>query len=160
MLPSSGLLMKPLELASSPWSLIYLCKCILSERSNAQWKEQDLPSRKSITIFYCWASFPSTQNNFQTSDTHTSHTRQYQMFSFQKFVPPYSTTPMLHNLQNSPPFKNKTKNIISFPKLSRKINNKLITTSKLFLINLSVNDKTIKQHTIFSTMMGVMLPKP
>jgi hypothetical protein len=139
------LLRKPLEFASSSWSLTYLCKCILSERSNAQQKEQDLPSIKSITIFYHWAFFPLTQSKSQTSDTHTSHTKQKQMFSFQKFVPPYNhTTPMLHNLHHFHPFKNKTMNIILILKLLRRINNKLITTSTLPLINLSMNDKRIK----------------
>jgi hypothetical protein len=82
------------------------------------------------------------------------------MFSFQKFVPPYShATPMLHNLHHFPPFKHKTMNIILIPKLLHRIN-KLITTSKLLLVNLSMNDKTTKQQTIFSAMMGMMLSKP
>jgi len=60
MFPCQWLFTKSLDFASSPQSLTYLHKCIIFERSNVQRKEQNLPSRKIITIFYCWAFFPST----------------------------------------------------------------------------------------------------
>ncbi len=61
-------------------------------------------------------------------------------------MPPYNlATPMLHNLHHFPPFKNKTMNIIQIPKLLSIINNKLITTSRLPLRNLFMNNKTTKQ---------------
>jgi hypothetical protein len=59
---------------------------------------------------------------------------------------------MLHNLDCSPPFKSKTLDIIQIPKLSGRINKKLITTSRLSLGKLSVNNKTTKQQTVLGAM--------
>jgi hypothetical protein len=59
---------------------------------------------------------------------------------------------MLHNLNCSPPFKNKTMDIIQIPKLSGRINKELITTSRLSPGKLFVNNKTTKQQTVFGAM--------
>jgi hypothetical protein len=60
--------------------------------------------------------------------------------------------PLLHNSHHFPPCKNKTTNVILIPKLSHKFKNKLIITSRFPSWNLSMDNKTTKQKTIFDGM--------
>jgi hypothetical protein len=137
--------MKSLNLSLFPWSLTCIHKHVFSERSITQWKEQDQPSRKLITTYHFRAFFLSTQGNILNAlSTHPITHNQPRYLCSKSMLLCNHAGPMFHNLHKFPPSKNKTTNIIQIPKLLHIISNELITTSRLPLGNLSMNNKTTK----------------
>jgi len=117
---------------------------MFSERSITQWKEQDKPSKKLIITYHFREFFLSTQSNVLNAFfTHPITQNWPRYLSSKSMLLCNHTVPMLHNLYHIPSFKTKTTNIIQIPKLLCIINNKLITTSKLPLRNLFMNNKMI-----------------